>query len=95
MLVYIVDSYRDTFLCFVVLLVQGTLSVITSALDLFNKGLTDVANGIRTAIQDSVKGINDAVAGVVHVANDLLKLLHKSVQAPQIKVPDLRYVNRP
>ena len=91
MLRFIVNSYKSTYLCFAFLLVQGTLSVITAAIDDFNTALATVSDGIRFALQSAIKSINDTVDGAVNIANDLLKILNKHVEAPPplIVVPGL------
>ncbi|SNX84910.1 related to PRM1 - Pheromone-regulated multispanning membrane protein [Melanopsichium pennsylvanicum] len=88
-LIYFVDSYRSLFLCFLELLVRGSLAVLIEAVQLISEALTGIFQGIRAAIQESVSGINTLLATAVSGINDVVRVFGQHIQAPTISVPAL------
>lgn len=43
---------------FIELLVRGSLAILTAAVDLMNDAVKEAGDGIKTAIQHSVDGVN-------------------------------------
>lgn len=81
--------YRSFYLCVIELLVRGTLTVITAAVDALSGVIHDVAQSFKTAIQGSVNGVNATLKGSLGGMNDILKLIGKSITVPQIPTPNL------
>ncbi|CAO1620263.1 unnamed protein product [Sympodiomycopsis kandeliae] len=88
-LVFIVDSYRSLFLCFIELLVRGSLSLLMSAVDLMNTAVKDASSGIKTAIQASVSGVNDFLSTTLNGINDIISVFGQHVSVPNVAQPDL------
>lgn len=88
-LIYIVDSYKSLFLCFMELLVRGSLAVLMEAVQLINQAVTAAAQGIRAAIQESVEGINALLSTAVGGINDVVGVFGQHVTPPHIAVPNL------
>ncbi|KAN0060897.1 hypothetical protein ACQY0O_006631 [Thecaphora frezii] len=55
---WIVDSYRSLIVCFIEFLVQDSLAVLMSAMQLISDAVHEAAQGIRAAIQASIEGAN-------------------------------------
>lgn len=88
-LLFVIDSYRSMFLCFIELLVRGSLSLLMSAVDLTDQVINDAGHGVKKAIQVSVDGINSFLHGALDSANDLLSIIGKTIAIPVIPQPDL------
>ena len=88
-LTYIVDSYRSLFLCFMELLVRGSLAVLIEAVQLISQAITAAAQGIRAAIQDSVQGVNMILSTAVGGINHVVGVFGQHVNPPHIAVPSL------
>lgn len=88
-LTYIVDTYRSLFLCFMELLVRGSLAVLIEAVQLISQAITAAAQGIRAAIQDSIQGINALLSTAVGGINDLVGVFGKHITPPHIDMPSL------
>lgn len=88
-LTWLVDSYRSLFVCFIELIVRGTLSVLISAVQVISSAVHDAAQGIRSAIQASVQGANSVLSGAVAGINEVARLFGQHVDAPTIDVPSL------
>ncbi|SPO26520.1 related to PRM1 - Pheromone-regulated multispanning membrane protein [Ustilago trichophora] len=88
-LTYIVDSYRSLFLCFMELLVRGSLAVVIEAVQLISQAITAAAQGIRLAIQDSISGVNAILSTAVSGINDVVGVFGQHINAPHISIPSL------
>ncbi|SPO26797.1 related to PRM1 - Pheromone-regulated multispanning membrane protein [Ustilago trichophora] len=88
-LTYIVDSYRSLFLCFMELLVRGSLAVVIEAVQLISQAITAAGQGIRAAIQDSISGVNAILSTAVSGINDVVGVFGQHINAPRISVPSL------
>lgn len=93
LLIFLVDMYRSLFLCVVELVVRGSLSLLISAVQLISDGVHAAAQGIQETITASITGINALLTSSVSAINDVAELFGKSVTAPQISQPDLRWVS--
>uniref|UniRef100_V5EPS3 Plasma membrane fusion protein PRM1 n=1 Tax=Kalmanozyma brasiliensis (strain GHG001) TaxID=1365824 RepID=V5EPS3_KALBG len=88
-LTYIVDSYRSLFVCFMELLVRGSLAVLIEAVQLISQAITAAAEGIRAAIQASVTGINALLSTAVGGINDVVGVFGQHITMPHIAMPSL------
>lgn len=88
-LTYIVDSYRSLFLCFMELLVRGSLAVLIEAVQLISQAVTAAGEGIRAAIQESISGVNSILSTAVSGINDVVGVFGQHINAPRIGVPNL------
>ncbi|CDW98459.1 hypothetical protein, partial [Sporisorium scitamineum] len=88
-LVYIVNSYKSLFMCFMELLVRGSLAVLIEAVQLISQAITAAAQGIRLAIQESVEGVNAILSTAVGAINDVVGVFGQHVNPPHIAVPSL------
>ena len=89
LLVYIINSYKSLFMCFMELLVRGALAVLIEAVQLISQAITAAAQGIRTAVQDSIQGVNAILSTAVSGINDVVGVFGKHVNPPHIAVPSL------
>ncbi|KAN0065230.1 plasma membrane fusion protein prm1 [Thecaphora frezii] len=90
---WIVDSYRSLFVCFIELLVQGSLAVLISAVQLISDAVHEAAQGIRAAIQASIEGANSLLSSTVSGINAIVSVFGQHVTAPTIEVPSLDALN--
>ncbi len=88
-LVYIVDTYRSLLLCFIELLVHGSLALVMGAVDLLNQAIGVAGEAVKAVVQGSVSAINATVEGTLDTANGLLKLVGQHIDVPQLAMPDL------
>ncbi|PWZ00231.1 hypothetical protein BCV70DRAFT_161136, partial [Testicularia cyperi] len=88
-LTYLVDSYRSLFLCFMELLVRGSLAVLIAAVELIQQAVQLAAQTIRTAIQESIQGVNSIIASALSSVNDVISVFGQQVTVPTIAVPSL------
>lgn len=86
---YIVDSYKSLFVCFMELLVRGSLAVLIEAVQLISQAITAAAQGIRAAIQSSIAGVNDVLSVAVSGINDVVGVFGQHITPPRIAVPSL------
>jgi cobalamin biosynthesis protein CobD/CbiB len=54
LLVFLVDMYKSMFLCFIQFVVQASISLLITAVQLFSTAVHDVAQSIQVAVQSSV-----------------------------------------
>lgn len=90
-LIFLVDMYRSLYLCFIELLVRGTLSVITSVVGILSGLIHDVSQSIEATIKGSIQAINATLKASLGGINDILKIIGKSIHIVQVPEPDLRY----
>ncbi|KAL9933486.1 hypothetical protein V8E36_007662 [Tilletia maclaganii] len=88
-LIYIVDTYRSLLQCLIELLIRGVLAVLTQAVSILSDGINAASQGIKSAVEAAVSGVNTAISSSLTGVNDVLHLIGKSVDVPQIGVPDL------
>ncbi|EPQ26846.1 uncharacterized protein PFL1_05481 [Pseudozyma flocculosa PF-1] len=86
---WLVDSYRSLFVCFIELLVRGSLAVLLSAVQLISDAVHEAAQGIRAAIQASVEGVNALLSGTISGINAIIGVFGQHVNPPSIDVPSL------
>lgn len=90
-LIFLVDMYRSLYLCFIELLVRGTLSVITSVVGILSGLIHDISQSIEATIKGSIQAINATLKASLGGINDILKIIGKSIHIVQVPEPDLRY----
>lgn len=88
-LTYIVNSYKSLFMCFMELLVRGALAVLITAVEFISQAITAATLGIRSAIQESITGVNTLLATAVGAINDVIGVFGQHVNPPHIAVPSL------
>ncbi|KZT22231.1 hypothetical protein NEOLEDRAFT_1164276 [Neolentinus lepideus HHB14362 ss-1] len=84
---FLIDIYRSTFLCFLELLIRGTLSVLIAAVQDISNFVQSSLSLIRTSIQSDISSANSAIQSVVNAANKVNPF--GNISAPQISVPSL------
>ncbi|SAM82596.1 related to PRM1-Pheromone-regulated multispanning membrane protein [Ustilago bromivora] len=89
-LTYIIDSYRSLFLCFMELLVRGSLAVLIEAVQLISQAITAAGQGIRAAIQESVSEANTLLSTAISGINDVVGVFGQRITPPNIPVPNLQ-----
>ncbi|PWN43189.1 hypothetical protein IE81DRAFT_99426 [Ceraceosorus guamensis] len=89
LLVFLVDSYRSLFLCFIELLVRGSLSLLIAAITALNEGVHAIAGGLKDALQSSVSGVNSFLSATLGGINDVIGVFGQHVNVPTIQPPDL------
>ena len=89
LLVFLVDVYRSLFLCFIELLVRGSLSLLISAVEAMSSVVHDTAQSIQAGIQASIEAINATLRGSLGAMNDVLKLIGQHMTVPVVPTPDL------
>ncbi|TKY85406.1 hypothetical protein EX895_005568 [Sporisorium graminicola] len=88
-LAYFVNSYKSLFMCFIELLVRGSLAVLIEAVQLISQAITAAAQGIRAAIQESIQGVNVILSTAVSAINDIVGAFGLHVNPPHITIPSL------
>ncbi|KAF8639502.1 hypothetical protein AX17_001407 [Amanita inopinata Kibby_2008] len=84
---FIVDIYRSTFLCFLELVVRGGLEILIAAVQELNSLVQNVANGLRTSIQNDIAKANDVIKSAIDAINKVNPF--GNITPPQITVPSL------
>ncbi|KAF8629427.1 hypothetical protein AX15_003474 [Amanita polypyramis BW_CC] len=84
---FIVDIYRSTFLCFLELIVRGSLEVLIGAVQELNSLVNSAASALRTNIQNDISGANNAITSAINAINKINPF--KQITPPQITVPSL------
>ncbi|PWN32179.1 uncharacterized protein FA14DRAFT_126849, partial [Meira miltonrushii] len=88
-LTFMVNMYKSLLLCFIQLLVRGSLALLISAVDAMSGAVNDAAKAISVSIQGSINAINSSLRASLGALNDFAKLFHKSFTIPQVPIPDL------
>ncbi|MCO5565466.1 hypothetical protein L7F22_019139 [Adiantum nelumboides] len=88
-LVFMVNMYKSLLLCFIELLVRGSLVLLISAVDAFSNAINDAAKAISVSIQGSINAINSSLRTSLGSLNDFAKLFNKSFTIPQVPLPSL------
>lgn len=89
-LIFLVDTYRSLFLCFIELLVRGSLALLMEAVQLMNTAVKAAATGIKTVISGSIEGVNDFLKTALAGINGVLSVVGQSIKTPSVAQPDLR-----
>ncbi|KAF9646255.1 hypothetical protein BDM02DRAFT_3147717 [Thelephora ganbajun] len=84
---FLVDIYRSTFLCFLELIVRGTLSVLISATQEITNFLQNTLGNLRTSIQNDIASVNNVIKAAVDGINKVNPFA--DITAPQFTVPSL------
>ncbi|KAH8107963.1 hypothetical protein BXZ70DRAFT_1003383 [Cristinia sonorae] len=84
---FIIDIYRSTFLCFLELVVRGTLSVLIGAVKEFNDFLSSTFNSLRTGIQNDIAKANSVIQSAVDALNKINPF--GDITVPQFDIPSL------
>ncbi|PWN52083.1 hypothetical protein IE53DRAFT_367513 [Violaceomyces palustris] len=92
-LVYLVDSYRSMYLCFIELLVRGTLSVLISAVEIISEAIKASSQAVRSAVQESIRDVNSAISAAVSGVNDIIGIFGQKINPPQFNIPNLDMLN--
>lgn len=93
LLVFLVDAYRSLFLCFIELLVRGSLALLMSAVEIISDAVTSTAQTVRSAIQAAISDVNSAISTAVDGVNDIIGVFGQSIKAPQFTIPSLDALN--
>ncbi|KAK0557810.1 plasma membrane fusion protein prm1, partial [Tilletia horrida] len=88
-LIYIVDTYRSLLQCLIELLIRGVLAILVQVVQILSEGINSASLGIKSAVQAAVSSVNTVISSALTGINDVLRIVGKSVQVPQINVPDL------
>lgn len=88
-LIFMVNMYKSLFLCFIQLLVRGSLALLISAVDALSGAVNDTARAISTSIQGSINAINASLRASLGSLNDFAKIFNKSFTVPQVPMPNL------
>ncbi|CAD6889871.1 unnamed protein product [Tilletia caries] len=88
-LIYIVDTYRSLLQCLIELLIRGVLAILVQVVAILSDGINAASQGIKSAVEASVSGVNTAISTSLAGVNDVLHVIGKSVNVPQIDVPSL------
>ncbi|KPV73427.1 uncharacterized protein RHOBADRAFT_17124, partial [Rhodotorula graminis WP1] len=83
---FMIDMYRSLFLCLLDLAVHGSITVLVKGIEEAQEFVTDALGGIRTAIQDSVSGVNTLLDKTVGLIDDLPGV---DIDVPTIDMPEL------
>ncbi|KAJ7922629.1 hypothetical protein B0H13DRAFT_1865646 [Mycena leptocephala] len=83
---FFVDTYRSTFLCFLELIVQAGLAVLTEAVAEATTFVEAAANNIANTIQQSFSVATSVVQGAISTANKIPGL---NIPSPNLSPPDM------
>ncbi|KAF9512769.1 hypothetical protein BS47DRAFT_1382798 [Hydnum rufescens UP504] len=92
-ILFMIDTYRSTFLCFLELVVRGALAVLIGAVQTMSDFITSTFNGIRTSIQNDVATANNVIQAAVSGINKVTSLVHVNLNVPQFSIPSLDALN--
>ncbi|KAK2464312.1 hypothetical protein APHAL10511_003769 [Amanita phalloides] len=84
---FIVDIYRSTFLCFLELVVMGSLQLLIKAAQEINNLVNSAASSLRTTIQSDIVNANNVINNAINAINKVNPF--GKITAPQITVPSL------
>ncbi|BGP51676.1 plasma membrane fusion protein prm1 [Rhodotorula kratochvilovae] len=83
---FMIDMYRSLFLCLLDLAVHGSITVLVKGIEEAQEFVTDALGGVRTAIQESISGVNTLIDHTVGLIDDIPGV---DIDVPQIDVPEL------
>lgn len=85
-----IDMYRSLFLCLLDLAVHGSITVLVKGLEEAQEFVTDALGGIRTAIQESVSGVNTLLDKTVGLIDDIPGCVPSLGPSPCFEAPSPR-----
>lgn len=92
-IVFFIDLYKSTFRCLLELAVRGSISAVSEAV-IFLQGFSNNAlAGIKTAIDNSIAGINSSLEGVRSALSNVGGLLNLP-EIPTVSIPAAEELNQ-
>ncbi|KLT46320.1 hypothetical protein CC85DRAFT_239085, partial [Cutaneotrichosporon oleaginosum] len=89
---FIVDTYRSLLLCTIQLVVQGSLELLISAVQIISDGVTSSLNSIRDSIQEDIGTMNRVIQSAVRGINRVTSIVNVDLSVPTIDIPSLSFL---
>ncbi|KAG8965938.1 plasma membrane fusion protein prm1 [Tulasnella sp. 419] len=87
---FVIDIYRSTFLCFLELILRGSIAALIGAAEEISNFIENTLSGLRTTIQEQVQNANSVIAAAVNGINQAIPdFLNIDLTVPQFDIPAL------
>ncbi|KAF8323133.1 hypothetical protein DL93DRAFT_2128582 [Clavulina sp. PMI_390] len=88
-IVFVVDMWRSTFLCFLELIIRGALAILISAVTDISDFINSTLSSIRTSIQSDIASANSVIQTAVSAINKVTSIVNVNLSVPQFSIPSL------